>query len=186
MADITQLSENPQLVFSWTAPLRPYKKRSALILRFYLAVTLLLTLIVFFFGDRILIVPLWVVLFLFYVLTITPPPEVTNNITRFGIDSAGITIRFDALSHFYFTKRFGFYVLTVVSRPPYLSHMYMVVTDEETKKSLINILSQHLVYQEKPTRTITDRFVDGLSALIPDEDSQPVSGVSQKPQVSPL
>lgn len=186
MADVAKLNENPQLVFSWVAPLRPYKKRSAIILRFYLAVTLLLTLIVFFFGDRILIVPLWVVLFLFYVLTITPPPDVTNNITRFGIESAGITVRFEALSHFYFTKRFGFYVLTIVSQPPYLSHMYMVVTNEETKQSLTHILSQHLVYQEKPTRTITDKFIDWMSALIPDEDSKPVSGVSQKPQVSPL
>ena len=190
MAD-SQSFENPQLVFSWTAPLRPYKKRSQMVLRFYLAVTLLLSLIVYFFGDHILIVPLWVVLFLFYVLTITPPPDVTNTITRFGIESAGVTVRFESLSHFFFTKRFGFNILTVVSQPPYLTHMFMVVPDEEMKTNLIHILSQHLLYQEKPTKSLTDRLIDWLSELVPDEEERTtptvdLSGVSQKPQASPL
>src|SRR3989338_4341121 len=111
--------ENPQTVFAWKAPLRPYKKRSRLVLRFYLAVTLLLSLIVFFFGDKILLIPIWAVLFLFYVLTITPPPEVENKISKFGLETAGVTLRWEALSHFYFTKRFNFDILTIVSHGPY-------------------------------------------------------------------
>src|SRR3990172_5294460 len=104
--------ENPQVVFSWKAPLRPYKERSRLVLRFYLAIALLLSLIVFFFGAKILLIPIWAVLFLFYVLTIPPPPEVENKITKFGLETAGATLRWEPLSHFYFTRRFRFYVLT--------------------------------------------------------------------------
>src|SRR3989338_2648125 len=83
-------SLNPQVLYSWKAPLRAYKKRGKKVLRFYLAVALLLTAIIFFLGDQILIIPIWAVLFLFYVLTITPPPEVENRITKFGIETAGI------------------------------------------------------------------------------------------------
>src|SRR3990167_6232298 len=83
---------NPQVLFSWKAPLRAYKKRSKNVLKFYLAVALLLTAIIFFLGDRILIIPIWSILFLFYVLTITPPPIVDNKITKFGIETAGITL----------------------------------------------------------------------------------------------
>jgi len=96
-------SPNPQLVFSWKAPLRAYKKRSKIILRFYIAVALLLSAIIFFFGDKILLIPIFTLLFLFYVLTITPPPEVENKITTFGLEAAGINLRFEILSHFYFT-----------------------------------------------------------------------------------
>lgn len=191
MADTAAAVENPQVVFSWKAPLRPYKRRAKMVLRFYLAVTLLLSLIIFFLGDRILLLPLWVVLFLFYVLTITPPPEITNAITHFGIESAGVTLRFEALSHFFFTKRFGFDVLTIVSRPPYFYHVFVVIPDEEVKKNVVRLLSEHLVYQEKPTRTMVDKLIDWLSALIPDEEEAvtpvpPLSGLSQKPQASPL
>src|SRR4051812_47741995 len=98
---------NPQTLLAWKAPLRAYKKRSKSVIRFYLALAFLLSLIVFFLGDKILLIPIWTVLFLIYVLTITPSPEVENKVTRFGIENAGVTLRWEVLSHFYFAKRFG-------------------------------------------------------------------------------
>jgi len=178
--------ENPQLIFSWKAPLRPYKKRGKMVLRFYIAVSILLSLIVFFFGDKILLIPIWALMFLFYVLTITPPPEVENKITRFGIETAGITLRWEALSHFYFKKRFGFDVLTIVSQPPYFYHAYLVLPNEEIKKKLMLILSEHLIYQEKPQRSLTDKMVDWLSALIPDDDQEENPTGSVKTEAAPL
>ncbi len=172
--------DNPQVVFLWKAPLRPYKKRGKMVLRFYIAVSLILSLIVFFFGDKILLIPIWALMFLFYVLTITPPPEIENKITRFGIETAGITLRWEALSHFYFRKRFGFNVLTVVSQPPYFYHAYLVLPSEEVKKNLISILSNHLIYQEKPQRNFTDKMVDWLSSLIPDDEEESPAAAEMK------
>src|SRR3989344_3535471 len=77
---------NPQTIFSWIAPLRAYKRKPAGVLRFYIAIAFLLSLIVFFFGDKILILPIWATVFLVYVLTITSPPIVENKITKFGIE----------------------------------------------------------------------------------------------------
>ena len=91
------MDNNPQVIFGWKAPLRPYKKKSNIILRFYLAVALLLSLILLFFGDKILIIPVWAVVFLFYILTITPPPDVDNKLTTFGVDAAGVTVRWELL-----------------------------------------------------------------------------------------
>ncbi len=175
---------NPQVVFAWKAPLRPYKKRSHIILRFYIAVALLLSLIIFFFGDKILLIPIWSVLFLFYILTVTPPPEVENKITKFGIEAAGVTLRWEILSHFYFGARFGFTTLTAVGRAPYFYHLYLVVPTQEMKSHLIKLLSEHLVFQENPHKSITDKMVDWLSQLIPeDEPSEaPRSSVFSTPQ----
>ncbi|MBI3619815.1 hypothetical protein HY214_01565 [Candidatus Roizmanbacteria bacterium] len=164
---------NPQVIYTWKASLRPFKKRSRLILRFYLSAALLVTLIIFFFGDRILLVPVWAVLFLFYVLTITPPPEVENKITKFGLEAAGVTLRWESLSYFFFSRRFGFTVLTVVGHAPYYFHAYMVVPDEEVKKKVTSLLAERLVYQEKRKKTLTDKIIDWLSQLIPDEEDYP-------------
>ncbi|MBI3366155.1 hypothetical protein HY041_00815 [Candidatus Roizmanbacteria bacterium] len=174
--------QNPQVVFSWKAPLRPYKKRSAIILRFYIAVAILLSLIVFFFGDKILLIPIWSLLFLFYVLTVTPPPEVENKITRFGIEAADITLRWDTLSHFYFGSRFGFATLTIVGRAPYFYHLYLVIPEVQLKQQIVKILSEHLIYKEKPHKSITDKMVDWLSSLIPDDEEINHSSVFSRPQ----
>lgn len=172
--------ENPQLIYSWKAPLRPYKKKSKLVIRFYLGVAFLLSSIVFFFGDKILIIPIWAILFLFYVLTITPPPEVENKITAFGIDSAGVVIRWENLSHFYFEKKFSFYTLTIVSHAPYFYHLYMVVPNEAIKKKLTEILSQYLFYQEKPQKTFVDKLISFLSDLVPDDSEEETQDVLKK------
>jgi hypothetical protein len=163
-------SLNPQVVYSWRAPLRAYKKRAGHILRFYLALAFLLSVIVFFLGDRILLIPIWALLFLFYTLTITPPPMVDNKITKFGIETAGITMRWEMLAHFYFSQRFGFTVMTIVSHGPYYLHAYLIIPDEETKKNVMKILVEHIMYLDKPQRTYTDRMIDWLSHLIPDDD----------------
>lgn len=176
--------QNPQVIISWNAPLRPYKKRKNQIVRFYLAVSLLSSLIVFFFGDKILLIPIWAILFLFYVLTITPPPDIENRITVFGLESAGITARWEMLSFFYFTKRFGFNVLTVVSHAPYFYHVYLVVPDDALKTKLIQILSEHLIYQEKPIRRFTDKLVDWLSTLIPDDEDHEVKLIKEPSNAS--
>ena len=175
--------ENSQLIFSWKAPLRAYKRRSNSILRFYVALALLLGLIVFFFGDRVLLIPILTLLFLFYVLTITPPPEIENLITTFGIESAGINLRWEVLSHFYYTKKFHFNILTLVSHAPYYYHIYLIIPEEQIKTKVNSILSKHLMYVEKPQRGFTDKMVDWLSNLMPDdEDVQTPMGTSPSPQ----
>lgn len=162
-----------QILLAWNAPLRAYKKRGKNVLRFFFAVAFLLSVIVFFFGDQILLIPIGAVLFLFCVLTITPPPIIENRITVFGIETAGVTLRWDILGAFYYTKRFGFDILTIVTHGPYYFHTYMIVPDTEIKAKVTHILMEKLVYQDKPQRTITDRLIDMLSALIPDDEEQP-------------
>lgn len=167
---VTESHDNPQIILHWKAPIRPYKKRGKNIIRFFLALALLLSVLVIFFADKILLVPIWAVLFLFYVLTITPPQEIEHKITRFGIESADITVRWELLSHFYFTNRFGFTILTVVAHPPFYTHMYFVVPSDELKNKVLSVLSEHLIYQEKPNRTFTEKMLGWLSMLIPDDE----------------
>lgn len=161
--------KNPQVLFHWNAPIRPYKKRGVVVLRFYIALTLLLSSIVFFFGDKVLLLPIWALMFLFYILTITPPPTVDNKITKFGIQTADTTLRWEFLSHFYFSRRFGISVLTLVSHPPYNYHSYLVLPDDGLKQKLIPLLTEHLIYVEHPKKGFTERAIDALSSLIPDD-----------------
>lgn len=163
---------NPQIVFFWKAPLRPYKKRAKNVLRFYVAIALLLSTIVFFFGDKILLVPIWALLFLFYTLTITPPPIVENKITKFGIETAGVTMRWEILSHFFFTQRFGYEVLTLVTQEPYSLHAYLVVPTLQIKKQVMEILTEHIMFMDQPQITWSDRAINWLSMLIPDDEDE--------------
>lgn len=170
MDPLLQKPTNPQVIFAWKAPLRAYKKRGAGILRFYVALSFLLTALVFLFGDKILMLPIWAIMFLFYTLTITPPPEVENKITKFGIETAGNTYRWDFLSYFYFSKRFDYHMLVIVSTAPYHYHIYLVVDNDETMYKLAALLSEHIIYQENPQKTFTDKLIESFSSLMPKDE----------------
>jgi len=144
-------------------------------MRFYLALTLLTSLIVFFFGDKILLLPIWTVLFIFYVFTVTPPSDVTHKITQFGVETAGATLRWEALDHFFFSERFGYQILTIVTHPPYPYYAYLVVPNEEVKKKVMALLSEHIIYQAEPKRTFTDKAVDWFARLMPEETTTEAS-----------
>jgi hypothetical protein len=163
---------NPQVLYQWSAPLRPFIKRSKKIIRFYIALTLLLSLIIAFFGDVILLIPLWALMFIFYVFTVTPPTDITSKITKFGIETVGINLRWETLDHYYFTSRFGYEILTIVTHPPYDFHTYLVIPNNEVKDNVIQQLSKRIIYQEAPTKTTIDKIIDWLSKLVPQEDSE--------------
>jgi hypothetical protein len=171
---------NPQVIFSWKAPLRAYKKQGKKVIRFYIVLAILLCIIAYFFGDIILIIPILAILFLFYVLTVTPPPIIENKITQFGIETAGVTIRWEVLSHFYYTNRFGFHILTLVSHGPYYLHSFIIVPSDDIKDVVTQILSQHIMFQESPKRTLTDKMIDWLSHLVPDDDEEEEKAEEQK------
>ncbi len=176
------MNPNPQIIYSWDAPLRPYIKRSPFVVRTYISIGVLLSLIAIFFGDLPLMLVILAILFIFFVFTVTPPPVIINKITQFGIETSGTTIRWDVLSHFYFARRFNYDVLILVTHEPYSHHFYIVVPDEKTKESIVKTISEHVMFQEKPVRTVTDKLVDWFSQfLISEETPQEVpSQGSQK------
>jgi len=57
------MDDNPQVLYSWKAPLRPYKKRSGLIVRFYLAVSLYFSASISLKEKNILLLPFLVIAF---------------------------------------------------------------------------------------------------------------------------
>lgn len=170
--DIHELIEQKQLICQWHAPLRAYKKQSKHVLRFYVALATILSVIVFFFQDYIVLMVIWSMLFLFYQLTVTPPPVVTNKITAFGVESGGVQLRWEVLSHFYFTKRFEFEILTLVTQGPYPFFSYFVIPDQKTKEEVMHVLSEYIMFVPDPPITITDRLINLMSQLIPTDDEE--------------
>ena len=148
---------NPQVLFSWESPARAYKRKSGGVLRFYFALALLLSVIVA----------------LFYALTITPPGDVEYKLTRFGIETNGVAYRYENLLGFYIVKRFDYFVVTIQSNSPFFNHVYLVVDGQKTLQKVVDILSDKIVFIEKPQKTFTDRFASVLSSVLPDEETTP-------------
>ncbi len=162
-------SKNPQEIFAWTAPLRAYKKKSKGILRFYLALAILLSLFVAFFKEFILIVPIWAVLFLVYMLTITPPHSTRHAITKYGLHTGNRPYTWEELGAFYFMKKFDYDVLVILPQTSFGLPLYLVIDSAHTHTRVMHILSEHIIYLENPQKSTSDRLAEWLTSLMPEE-----------------
>jgi hypothetical protein len=170
--DIHELIEESQSLIFWKAPMRPFKKKGKRMLQFFLAVTFLLSVIVYFAGDPVILLPMWAAIFLFYALTITPPPIVENRITKFGVENGSLSLKWEALDHFYFVNRWGFDILCIVTKAPYYYHSYLIIPDQLLKRKIATVLSDHLEFRAHPSRSISDRLVDLLSYIVPNDEDE--------------
>lgn len=179
-ADDTTIT-NPQILYSWVAPLRAYKKKPVGVLRFYFAVAVLLTIIVVFLKEYMLTIPIWSTIFLIYALTITPPHDTEHTITKFGLHTGAKTYHWDSLSHFYFIKKFDYYLLVIFTKQAFSHPLYMVIPNDEVRNDVLHLLADHLVYQESPEMTFSDKLAEWLTSLMPEEESQ-IPAEAQKEQ----
>lgn len=185
---------NPQVVYTWTAPLRAYKKKPAGVFRFYFAVAVLLSIISIFLREYLLTIPIWSTMFLIYALTITPPHDIINTITKFGLQTGSNTYRWEELSYFYFIKKFDYHLLVVFTKLTFGHPVYLVIPNEDTKHQVLHLLAEHLVYQESPQKTFADKMAEWLTSLMPEEieippvtyEEQPPSHHRHEPTEEPL
>jgi len=143
-----------QIVSEWTAPNRPFKKKNR---KYYVTIGMILfliSLILFFAGQFILIAVGVAAGFLMYVLSAIPPEPVLNQITTYGIRTDGQLYSWEEMGRFWFTVKQQQDVLHVeVNRFP---HHLTVMPGEKTVAELSEILSNVLL-QERPLPTSFDK-----------------------------
>ncbi len=161
--------DNPQTLLIWRSPLRPFVKREPRIIRFYLLLGGLVSILVLFFNDWMAILPVWALIFIAYVFTVIEPPEVVHRITQFGIETAGTTFRWESLSHFYYTSRLRYTQLVLVTHEPYSTHTYIIIP-KEIQMQITEQLTKHLIYFDKAPRTLVDRIGEFFSQFLLQED----------------
>ena len=59
--------------------------------------------------------------------------------------------------------------MVLVSHEPYSYHIYLVIKDIDIKQKVTKLLSDYLIYQEHPHKTLTDKMTEWLTKLMPSE-----------------
>lgn len=158
-----------QTLLTWRAPLRAHNKSGKEVIRFSLALCFLLSSLVWLFGDKILILPIVAVTFVFFVLTTTPSLDSEYTINRFGVTLGGTSLHYEDIASFYFLKKYDFDILVLILKDAFGSRVYMTLDTPETKLQVSKLLSQKLIYLQHPPHTVSDKMATWLTTLIPGE-----------------
>lgn len=150
----------------WRAPARPYRKKDR---SYYTTVAILLVLIAlisFVAGERLLIGVLLALGFIVYVLNFIPPQELDYKISTQGVTIGDHFYHWDILDSFWITEKDGhkmLYVLTLLNFPALLIIPIGEVNEEEIKR----VCARFLPFHEIAPKSWLDKWSEKLQKHFP-------------------
>ncbi len=156
--------EKEEVLYSWGAPVRPFKRRNKDFFTTVLAIAFLMALILFFIEGFLPVLVIIALVFLVYVLSTVPPDDVEHSLTNRGVNFAGQHTYWDEITRFWFTTRFGSELLILETlRAP--GRIEMVINPEE-KEKIQKILEDYVPFEEAAPNFL-DKAATWLSKKVP-------------------
>jgi len=157
-------NKEPEVYLSWSSPSRLFKKRDMEFYKTIGAIVFLLTIILVFASEFVLVLTMLSIVFLVYVLSTVPPENVDHRITNLGIESAGHYYRWVELFEFWFDSQWGQTLLVI---RPLVGPRIIILLGSESKEKVRGYLTKHIPFREIPERTWMDNASSWLSSKIP-------------------
>lgn len=157
--------ENKEEVYAaWSSPSRLFKRRDREFFVNILAIVFLLSVILIFVREFVLIAAVLSIVFLIYVLSTVPPEEVRHRITNMGIESAGHFYRWEEFADFWFEEQWG---QTMLVLRPYMTTRLILLLGGQSKDKIREAVARHLPYREEPDKSWVDNAAQWLTEKIP-------------------
>jgi len=152
-------------LFSWKSLNRPMWSYSRDVFTTFAVIALLLSFIVAFIQEFLLIVVVWAAYFLFYALSKVPPVEVEHKITTEGVVSMDKSYLWSELGPFWFTEKGDQTVLHILHSN--IFGQLILLVDKKDKEKIRDILVEFLPYIETPQKSTTDKLADWFGKKFP-------------------
>jgi hypothetical protein len=153
-----------EVYVQWASPSRLFKKRDKEFFTNIGAIVFLLTVILVFAREYLLILALLSIAFLVYVLSTVPPEEVKHRITNLGIESAGHFYRWEELSEFWFEEQWG---QTMAMLRPIFGSRIIILLGSQDRSKVRELIAKHIPFREKPEKSWVDNAARWLTEKIP-------------------
>lgn len=180
--EITQ-PEPEKTLISWTAPSRLYKKRNREYFGIIIALILLISIILLFAKEFLLIAVILAFGFLTYVLASVQPDSVTHTLTNKGVRTEGKFTPWADCLRFWWEEKWHQHMVHI--QTPHFPHKLILLTSSQEKNQVDEVLLKYVI-QEKPEPTWLDKSAAWLQEKVPLEipDEPPATTPPPKPQAS--
>lgn len=159
-----QSTQAEEVYLEWESPSRLFKRRDKEYFTNVLAIVALLTVILFFAREFVLIAAVLSIVFLIYVLSTVPPEEVRHKITNLGIDSAGHFYRWQELYDFWYETQWGQKYMVV---RPMVGARILILLADKSFEHVRELLAKHIPFREQPQKSWVDNAAHWLTQKIP-------------------
>lgn len=163
-AEENKEEKREEVYMEWASPSRLFKKRDREYFTNIGAIVFLLSVILVFAREFVLIAAVLSIVFLIYVLSTIPPEEVKHKITNLGIESAGTFYRWEQLFDFWFEEQWG---QTMLVLRPIMTPRATILLGSQDRNMVREYIAKHIPFRETPQKTWVDNAASWLTKKIP-------------------
>lgn len=157
-------------LLSWSAPGRPFKKRSKQFYMTAILIAFLIEIILFLFSQYMLMFVVLSLLFVSFAFAYVPPKNFHYTVSSEGIRIEDRFFIWHELYDFYFTKRGGVDILNVRTQSMFPGILTITLGDMH-KDHVKEVMVRYLPYREYMKPTFLEKSGDWLSKNFPLERS---------------
>ncbi len=150
----------------WSAPARPFKKRDKEFFTTIAAIVFLLSVILFFAKEWLLIGVIIALMFAVYTLSTIPPETVEHQVTKDGLKTNGQFFTWEEMVDFWFGEQWGEKLLFVRTKKK-LPGTLIVLLSGTKETEVKTAFGDKIAFREAPFTTWLDRAGEWLSQKIP-------------------
>lgn len=154
-----------QTLLKWLAPSRPFKTRDRQFFTTAVAIVILISVILAFAGEWMLIAVLVAMCFAYYVWSTVPPEEAEYSLTTKGVFVHGRLYKYEELSSWWVENQFGQEVL-VFDAPLVVGRRLFLVLKDVAQNQLQETLGKYLP-NERPLPTNIDKVSSWVNEKFP-------------------
>ncbi len=164
--DDRSYSHDVRTFLEWHAPGRPFKEHSKEYFINSFLIMMALEIILFLFGQYLLMLVVFSLVFLTFAMSIVPPHTFYYKITTEGIRVEDYFLIWDELYDFFFIKHHGKEVLYLTTKSYYPGEVKISLGDVSTEE-VKSVLLQYLPYREFVKPTFMEKSGDWLTKNFP-------------------
>lgn len=167
-------SKELKILYSWQAPVRPFKKRDKEFWTTVVAIVFLVGLILFFVKEFFLIAAIISLTFVYYVLSTVEPEEGEYKLSNRGLIYVGQTYPWEAISQFWFSEKYGQRVVNFELRGGGLVGRITILVGRGEEKQIKEVLRKYLI-EEEVSLGFMDKAADWIQKKVPLEgENKPI------------
>jgi len=157
--------EEERVLVRWKSPARPYKERNREYYTTIGAIVVLLSIILMFAREFLLVAVIISFAFVSYVLASVRPEETENEITTRGIRAGGKFYRWGVLGRFWFKDKFGQKMVSIETGLNFPGEILLML-GELSENKVKDILRVYLLH-ETPEPKFVDKAAKWLQEKVP-------------------
>lgn len=156
-------------LLSWRAVSRPYRKKDRSYYTTVAIIIILVSLIAFLWGERLLIGALLALGFLVYVLNFTPPQDIDYKVSSQGVTIGDHFYHWEELDSFWFSEKDGSRILNILTRFRFPGLLMMVMGDT-SEDELKVVVARYLPFHEIAPKSTLEKWSESLQKHFPLEN----------------